>query len=248
MNPVEIIISSEEYIQAIEKVGSVFKLHIDQIGELNAETNMLLLGRTASRKYVGNLEKRLEVDKTTAEMIAREIDLNVIKNIKHLLVNNADFQESEMLRAEEETEEYHATLKKEDLLNEIEDPQSDYHKVIISSTEEPKEISKEVVQEAIEEAHAHTYIVPEPTHQIDIKKIEDNSHLISASREGVTRIPGEKIELKAKEIIKEVPKKQEVIEVAKEEATVVKKRPLSEIIPPNVPRNYNIDPYREPIE
>jgi restriction endonuclease len=67
---------------ACEKIGNQFGLHIDQIGELDAEIGDTITGQSQSKDFVTNIVKRLEIDRDTAEKIAKMVNEDVFQTIK----------------------------------------------------------------------------------------------------------------------------------------------------------------------
>lgn len=98
-------IDSGETDRIIEDLGKKYKLHIDQLGELNAVIWKTLLGLESSVNFVKNLEESLKIDRTTAENIAREANEEIFLKIRESL---------------KQIEENKHTPKPEDLLKEIE--------------------------------------------------------------------------------------------------------------------------------
>lgn len=77
----KIALSVEIYDQA-EKVGNLFGLHIDQIGELDKEIRSILMGLRESSNFVADITKNLEIEKSVAEQIAQEINKSIFATIK----------------------------------------------------------------------------------------------------------------------------------------------------------------------
>jgi hypothetical protein len=80
----ELASSPDLYIQS-EKVGNKFNLHIDQIGELDAEIRDVLDGFSKSSDFVKHIMERLEIDRGTAEKITEEVNKEVFGSIREQL-------------------------------------------------------------------------------------------------------------------------------------------------------------------
>lgn len=122
----------------IENIGRRHFLQIDQVGELYGATEMVMLGLVHPNNFVSSIEKRLEVSRAVAEMVAldvnNEIFLAIRESLKKLAgqaplleegTRSQDDKTSNLAHDSEhpiESDEHHATLKREDILRDIEDP------------------------------------------------------------------------------------------------------------------------------
>jgi hypothetical protein len=73
---------SKEIYKETERISGVFGLHIDQMGELDAEIRDIFLGRVKSVDFVDHISKRLEVSKETALKIGEEVNKSIFQAIK----------------------------------------------------------------------------------------------------------------------------------------------------------------------
>jgi hypothetical protein len=85
--------SAELYDQS-EKIGEKFGLHIDQIGELDAEIRDVLEGASNSKDFVEHIAERLEIDKGRAIEITEEVNKEVFQAIRSLLQNQTEEENS----------------------------------------------------------------------------------------------------------------------------------------------------------
>lgn len=138
--PVEIqkIVNFSYLGPRVEKIGKEHFLHIDQVGELYATTEMVMLGLLHPNNFVTSIKKRLEVSQGVAEMVARDVNNQIFLAIREELKKLAeqaplleeengsqDDKTSNLAHDSEhpiESDEHHATLKREDILKDIEDP------------------------------------------------------------------------------------------------------------------------------
>ncbi len=76
-----------DMLNIIQKLGEKYKLHIDQVGTLEAETADVMIGFSKPEEFVGNLSEALIVDRAQAENIAKEINEQVFIKIRESLKN-----------------------------------------------------------------------------------------------------------------------------------------------------------------
>ncbi len=67
---------------AIEKIGNDFDLHIDQMGELDAEVRRIMLGLSNSKDFTKNISALLEIDSVKSSKIAERINTDLFQAIK----------------------------------------------------------------------------------------------------------------------------------------------------------------------
>lgn len=75
-------VETSDIIQSISKKHS---LHIDQMGELAAETGLVLLGLTRPENYIKNLGNRLNIDLKQAREIAMQVNIEIFSKVKESL-------------------------------------------------------------------------------------------------------------------------------------------------------------------
>jgi hypothetical protein len=80
--------SPELYDQS-EKIGEKFGLHIDQIGELDAEIRDILTGTVSSDDFIEHIQQRLEISGEKAAQITEEVNREVFQAVKRLLQSQA---------------------------------------------------------------------------------------------------------------------------------------------------------------
>lgn len=81
---------SPEIFDACEKIGNKFSLHIDQIGELDAQIREILLGQAKSSELTRDLQKYLEIDQKLANQIAEEVNKEIFATIKSNLQSRSE--------------------------------------------------------------------------------------------------------------------------------------------------------------
>jgi hypothetical protein len=73
-----------------EKIADMFNLHIDQLGEMDAEIKGIFLGVNKSSDFVKDISERLEIDKGKAGKIAEEVNKEIFQAIKANLQTQTD--------------------------------------------------------------------------------------------------------------------------------------------------------------
>lgn len=76
---------SVETSDIIQSISKKHNLHIDQMGELAAETGLVLLGLTRPENYIKNLGNRLNIDLKQAREIAMEVNIEIFSKVKESL-------------------------------------------------------------------------------------------------------------------------------------------------------------------
>lgn len=91
---------SVEIYDKAEKIGNLFGLHIDQIGELDTEIRSILLGKNTSSTSIERLTKNLEIDQKLANQIAAEVNKEIFATIKSNLQSQTISEESTITNLE----------------------------------------------------------------------------------------------------------------------------------------------------
>jgi len=76
---------SPEMIKALEDIGEQYKLHLNQVGTLEAEINSVLLGFTEPNDFVGILAESLELPEEQALALAGTVDEKVFQRVRALI-------------------------------------------------------------------------------------------------------------------------------------------------------------------
>lgn len=80
---------SVELYDQVELIGSKFGLHIDQIGELDAEIRDILNGVSESSDFTKHIIERLEIDRSLADKIVLETNKAIFETLKKQIQNQA---------------------------------------------------------------------------------------------------------------------------------------------------------------
>jgi len=113
----------------IENIGKKYSLHIDQVGDISVVVQLLLTGEISAKNFTKELQERLELDHTTVENIARDVNEQVLKPLRQQIVDassrdlvaDLEYHLKSDLVPPAPTEDYSA-LKARDILHEIENP------------------------------------------------------------------------------------------------------------------------------
>ncbi len=81
-NQIESLAASAKIFDDCEKVGNIFGLHIDQIGELDSLVRQTLQGQAKSSDFISNLQKNLEIERSLAEKISSEVNKEIFETMK----------------------------------------------------------------------------------------------------------------------------------------------------------------------
>ena len=126
-------ITATPWKEKLKQISDKHNLHIDQVGHLGEETAIVMFGLEHPENLVANIVKHVEVSEEKAEAIAedlnREIFLRVRESLKKIFEERDEraggsFLAGSLLGKSGEKEsatEMDETLKREDILREIED-------------------------------------------------------------------------------------------------------------------------------
>ena len=88
-------VKSQQLSDSIQKIGKLFNLHIDQIGELGAEIRDILLGISKSSDFTKHVAERLEISRGDAEKIMEEVNKEVFQTLRMTLQSQVETVESQ---------------------------------------------------------------------------------------------------------------------------------------------------------
>ncbi len=89
----KIALSAELYDKS-EKIGNIFGLHIDQIGELDTEIRSILIGKKNSANFIVDIIKNLEINRELADKILIEVNKEIFSTIKLNFQSQTESDES----------------------------------------------------------------------------------------------------------------------------------------------------------
>jgi hypothetical protein len=108
---VQDIITNSGWQKKIDSISKKYSLHIDQEGDLQTETFLVMLGLENSDDFQKNLTQNLGLSSLVSVQVTQEINELIFKPIR-----------TELQKEDESQPEGEKELKKEDILNEIENP------------------------------------------------------------------------------------------------------------------------------
>lgn len=178
--PAEIkdMVAATSTTEHLWKIGQKHDLHIDRIGIMTDIAFDVMMGIIASKNFVKELQDSLQISALDAAVLARDIDENVFKPIKEIMVRTygetAPNKPSSSLVTITEDEEDHMNLDKDALLREIESPSE-----AVVKREEASELVSLSASEAIKkESEDLTNL---PAHQLTSLSL-DSQTVLSASQ------------------------------------------------------------------
>ena len=127
---IKAVISAEDVTDKITAIGDKHNLLLDKQGVLVDEISLVMFGLTHPDKFVESIKNRLEISQSEAEAIATDVNneilLEIREELKKISAKNAEEEKTSNLAHDSEhpveSDEHHATLKREDILRDIEDP------------------------------------------------------------------------------------------------------------------------------
>ena len=78
---IQAVVLEGSWLGALEDIRKKHGLRVDQAGELQTETFLVLLGLTKPANYVHEIQSRLSVVATKAEEIAQDAELSIFRPI-----------------------------------------------------------------------------------------------------------------------------------------------------------------------
>ncbi len=85
--PLDILeaIQTSRIYDKLEEIGNRYNLLLDQIGQLEVDTRMTLIGKLKSDSFVSTIAQNLEISNSTAEKIAIDINDEIFDSLKESL-------------------------------------------------------------------------------------------------------------------------------------------------------------------
>lgn len=268
--PAEIkdMVAASATTEHLWKIGQKHSLHIDKIGVMTDIAFDVMMGIVASKNFAKELQNELQISALDASVLARDIDENVFKPIKEIMVRTygdaAPNKPSSSLVTITEDEEDHAVLDKDALLKEIENPSEVVVKV---------EKSEEAKKQESEDIRAETKELETADEVKELREMEKKANItlgvssiegsIESARGGVSSFD-RLADIKLSQATIMPRGGEEAIrstEAGKLEGLEEQKLPKPEVKPeyvprpaattstptPSQPKTYTTDPYREPI-
>ena len=80
----EVILSSN-YEETLIEIGKQYGLNVKQLGMLNRETTLTMMGSTPIKDFETELTRELNVEKTKGKQIAKDVNEKIFLKIQELL-------------------------------------------------------------------------------------------------------------------------------------------------------------------
>ena len=112
----------------LTEIGEKYALHVDKIGELMEEVDLVMLGITNPKNFIRNLYSRFDVaDKEQVRHIAHEVNERVFQKIRESLkaIHNTETEVQEPTKKETVIPIERAIETKEEVVEKIEHPEKD---------------------------------------------------------------------------------------------------------------------------
>jgi len=234
-------VDSADIIQSISKKNN---LTVDKMSELADEIGLLMLGVTEPKDFISNISRRLGVDKKTAHDITAEVNEKIFSKIReslkkiHNIKDEEDSEEKEVgmpkpevVKAPEPTK----VLNREDILKEIEEPESIPMPSIFSGNTKRDErpVQAEALgQESVSTKEEKELSLPPPPPAV----IEDKEESVVIVKEAIS-----KGEVKSGDV--PTPLKSQILRRPPE----VSEHNGDKVFGPGGDRYPEGDPYREPV-
>ncbi|MFA6258758.1 MAG: hypothetical protein WCX79_03605, partial [Candidatus Paceibacterota bacterium] len=97
------IILSTDYENTLVEIGKNYKLTIDQMGILERETTLVMMGLVPTDDFKNELAGELKIDATTISLIVKDINQKIFLKIRELLKQMSIQDEKPLLKKTEES-------------------------------------------------------------------------------------------------------------------------------------------------
>jgi hypothetical protein len=95
-------IKTSQVYDKLEEIGGRYNLLLDQIGQLEVDTRMLMIGKTKSTKFIETITKNLEISTETAEKIASDINTEIFTSLRESMQKiQSEAEQSEVAKETE---------------------------------------------------------------------------------------------------------------------------------------------------
>ncbi|MFA7315242.1 MAG: hypothetical protein WC059_00365 [Candidatus Paceibacterota bacterium] len=88
-------IMSSNYEKELYDISQKYKLNIEQMGQLELNTTLVMLGNTHPDEYVDELVTDLKIKKEDALAISNDVNERIMKNIREILKKNFEKEDEE---------------------------------------------------------------------------------------------------------------------------------------------------------
>ncbi len=193
-----------------------YSLTIEQMGYIADETSFTMLGLTHPKDFMGNIEKKLGLDKKIVQDITKEINEDIFKPIKESLMGLHNQSETDTLLTEKTksiTDNYRESIeteigatKQQQDMNEIQDETNKQENLIRTKNEELIPSKEELLKEIEGKSSSSTTptpATPEGGQDFISKKLNSNTNIPSKEVSDETKTPGENIKYSSEDPYRE---------------------------------------------
>jgi flagellar hook-length control protein FliK len=131
----ELIISSN-YQDIIIEIGKKYQLNVEQLGLLEQETTLVMMGLTPTKDFETELTRELKIDNTKGNQIVTEINEKIFLTIRDLLklMYTPEGEEPSVKETPEESSRTLNLESREEMLKHIETPDLTKQKELTAPT------------------------------------------------------------------------------------------------------------------
>ena len=184
----ELIVSSN-YQDTLIELGKKYQLNVEQMGILERETTLVMMGLTPTKDFETELTRELNVDKIKGNQIVTEINEKIFLTIRDLLklMYTPEGEEPSVEETPEEPKKIENNLEsREELLEKIENPDSikpitNYELRIDKKEEETKLITNDQLRITSEKESPKSILEQKLSGAFQIPKTETNHSLNNLS-------------------------------------------------------------------
>lgn len=112
-------ITSVETGEAIDQIGKRYKMHLDQVGELESEINLVMLGFKQANNLADNLRKKLQLSEEQVLEIAKEVDSQIFLKIRESLKKLHTQQEQKSNTPKQVQNEIETSTNKKEVISAL---------------------------------------------------------------------------------------------------------------------------------
>lgn len=123
------IIKTGMVYKKLEIIGNKYNLFIDQLGQLNADTEMVMVGKIKSDSFVKIIADDLEIDMEKALAIAKDVNTEILDSIRESL---RKIQEQEAVTTDQPTETTQTTPPQPKIVTTVEPSHAEKQQMIAS--------------------------------------------------------------------------------------------------------------------
>lgn len=145
--------NSAELFDMSEKIGKEFGLHVDQIGELDAQIRAVLRGQAQPNTFTEDIKRYLEIDGELAGKIKERVNSDIFEVIKSELKTTAKSQSQEASSITEIEKMGQFQIEHKDMIVEKHSPRLPDRSSALASIEDPSPVKDAVAPQPSPDLH-----------------------------------------------------------------------------------------------